>query len=212
MLNSTKRRTAKQMQNLNHEIMVNDVFWSNQGEGHNIGQRCLFVRTSGCNLSCSWCDTKHEEWFLMSLSKLRDIAVEEKSRFAVITGGEPMLTPSTPSIIRTLKDLGFYIACETNGTLPIRSGVDWVTCSPKFSGGYKVDPKTWGKVNEFKYVVDDIFDFQLLDRHDTKDDRHYYLVPEWNNKESNIERIIGYIKENPEWKLGLQAHKLMGIK
>jgi len=192
-----------------YEMQVNDIFWSFQGEGYHTGRRTLFVRVPFCNLSCPWCDTDFTEWHLINKDSLLEIAKAESSRFAVITGGEPLMHKSTPHIVKILKEQGFTIAVETNGTYPIIDGIDWVTCSPKRQANYKCIIKD---VNEFKYVVDDDFDFKILDHHDLKDGKIYFLTPEWYNMPITIKKIEAYIEENPDWRLGCQLHKFLEIK
>ncbi|MFI5342851.1 MAG: 7-carboxy-7-deazaguanine synthase QueE [Chlamydiales bacterium] len=192
---------------------LNDVFWTFQGEGFFAGTRALFVRMPYCNLACSWCDTTFNTFTKWSDKEFRDFASQESSRFAVITGGEPMMNKHTPEVVRILKGLGFYIACETNGNFPIVEGIHWVTCSPKRDSNppYHVDDDLWQKVSEFKYVVDEGFDLSILDRHDPGIGVRLSLSPEFNNKEKSLPVIYDYIKKHPNWKISLQTHKWMNI-
>ncbi len=193
-----------------------DVFWTFQGEGKYSGTRALFVRMPYCNLACPWCDTEFNKFNKWSHQVFTAFATKEKSRFAVITGGEPMMNKHTPEVVDILKANGFYIACETNGHFPIVDGIDFVTCSPKRGEGKIVEPyfihrDAYPKISEFKYVVDAGFDFKILDRHDLKDGRRYSLSPEFNNMEKSLARIFEYIKENPRWRISLQTHKWMKV-
>ena len=76
-------------------LNINDAFWTFQGEGANAGKRALFVRMPFCNLACTWCDTEFNSFKRWSLNEFNDLATSEPSRFAVITGGEPMLNKHT---------------------------------------------------------------------------------------------------------------------
>ena len=122
-----------------------------------------------------------------------------------------------PFILSELKSNGFTIACETNGSLPVPAEIDFVTTSPKsFTKGkyepYFVHPDVWNRTSEWKYVVDDQFDFDVLDRHtDDSQDTLHSLSPEFNNMQTNVKRIIEFIKDNPQWKLSLQTHKWIDI-
>lgn len=193
-------------------LFINDLFWTIQGEGRHAGRRALFVRMPHCNLACSWCDTKfdtHEKW---SVDAFMAFAAKEPARFAVVTGGEPLMHAHTPRVVELLKSQGFTVACETNGTKPPNAEFDWVTCSPKRDAEFFVDQKLYSKVSEFKYVVDSEFDFKVLDRHN--DDRgpvHHSLSPEYGDFARNATKIIDYIKENPKWRLSLQTHKWVGV-
>lgn len=193
-------------------LFINDLFWTIQGEGRHAGRRALFVRMPHCNLACSWCDTKfdtHRKW---TLGEFEAFALSESSRFAVVTGGEPLMHAHTPKVVELLKKHGFQVACETNGTFPPNAPFDWITCSPKRDAKYNVDFALYGKVSEFKYVVDKDFDFAVLDRH--KDDKgviHHSLSPEFGDFQANATKIIDYIKEHPQWRLSLQTHKWIGV-
>lgn len=191
-------------------LFINDVFWTIQGEGFYTGHRALFVRMPHCNLACSWCDTDfstHKKW---SVAEFQNKALEEECRLAVLTGGEPLMHKHSPRVIGILKNLNFYVSVETNGTMPYLDGIDWVTCSPKRDAGYEVHSKLVDHVNEFKFVVDDKFDFSILDRFNEIDVR-LSLSPEFNNMNKQVERILGYIRDNPRWRLNLQTHKWIGV-
>lgn len=188
-----------------------DAFHTFQGEGFHAGRRALFVRMPFCNLKCSWCDTEFNKFKTWDVDKFEAFAISEPNRFAVITGGEPMMNKHTPIVVNILKNLGFEIACETNGTFPIVKGIDFVTCSPKRDAKYEVHPDVWPLVDEFKYVVDAGFDLSILDRHDVNSPRRHSLSPEFNNMEASLKIIQQYIKENPKWKMSLQLHKWINI-
>lgn len=190
-----------------------DGFWTFQGEGKYAGSRALFIRMPHCNLKCPWCDTKFDEFERWTHERLSTLAGREKARFAVITGGEPMMNKQTPEVVEILKGHGFLVACETNGTFPIVKDIDFVTCSPKRfqKVPYFIHDDAWQKTSEFKYVVDDDFDFNVLNRHDVTDGRRYSLSPEYTYMHKNLDKIFAYIKENPGWKISLQTHKVMRV-
>ncbi|MBQ2541462.1 MAG: radical SAM protein [Paludibacteraceae bacterium] len=115
---------------------INEVFYTLQGEGAHTGIPAVFVRFSGCNLSCPWCDTDFREAHPMTAADIAQEALSlydipnERRKMLVLTGGEPALQVDKP-LIDTLHDAGFYICIETNGTRPLPDGIDWITCSPK---------------------------------------------------------------------------------
>jgi 7-carboxy-7-deazaguanine synthase len=193
------------------DLRINDVFHTIQGEGLHGGRRALFVRMPYCNLSCSWCDTSFNSYKIWTEEDFKAFATQETNRFAVVTGGEPLMNKQTPKIISILKSLGFYIAVETNGTFPALNDLDWITCSPKEESNYLVHGGLWQYVNEFKYVIDEGFKWDILKRHDLTDGRRYSLSPEFNRFEKSVQEIIEYIKENPQWKINLQTHKWLKI-
>ena len=112
---------------------VNEIFCSLQGEGYNTGTASVFVRFSGCNLKCNFCDTYHNAGTQMSLPAIiAEINKYPKAPLIVLTGGEPSLVVND-ELIRGLKSTGKKIAIETNGTRQLPCGIDWVTLSPKFT-------------------------------------------------------------------------------
>lgn len=196
------------MQNYN----LTDLFWSVQGEGFNVGTKALFVRLPNCNLKCSWCDTDWTVFKSYTEEQLKEFISKEKAPICVITGGEPLHNPQIADIIKLVKQYGFKTTCETNGTMPYVDGIDWVTCSPKRESGYLIHEDIESRVNEFKYVVDEGFDFSILQRHNVEDGRHYFLSPEFGNFRDSIKRILEFQKSNINWRLSLQTHKWIRVK
>lgn len=202
------------MYDCDERIHINDIFWTFQGEGRNAGRRALFVRMPKCNLSCSWCDTEFDSFKEMTVAEFCEVASQETARFAVITGGEPLMNPETPLVVKILKTMGFYVATETNGTMPYRDGIDWVTCSPKRDAAYKVHRELRTRVDEYKVVVDRDFDWDVLEKIEAirYPRTALYLSPEFNDLLENTRRIESYIRKNPLWSLSLQTHKWVGFK
>ena len=111
-------------------MRVNEIFYSLQGEGAYTGTASIFIRLSGCNLSCDFCDTKHQLYKDYTKEEIaREIAVYEAKNI-VFTGGEPSLQLDAETIDFFHK-IGYFIQVETNGTRKLPYNVDWVTCSPK---------------------------------------------------------------------------------
>lgn len=197
-------------------LRINDLFWTLQGEGKHAGRRALFVRMPFCDLACSWCDTQFnsfKEWTELAFMRF---AESERARFAVLTGGEPAMHKDSPRVIHLLRGMGFTVAIETNGHFKMPSDeLGWITVSPKRDAGkfepYYVHPEVMEIADEFKYVVDEGFDFAVLDRHDVTLNRRYSLSPEFGGFAENVKRILDYQKENPAWLLSLQTHKWLGI-
>lgn len=193
-------------------IQINDLFHTVQGEGANAGRRALFCRLPKCNLSCSWCDTSFDTSYPLTKDDFRAFAQKETHRFAVVTGGEPLLNKDAPTLIGWLKEMGYEVAVETNGTMPYLTGIDFVTCSPKRDAVYKIHRALRPHVQEFKYVVDEGFDFELLKRHDSDPETvRLSLSPEFGAFDKNIQNIIAFIKENPRWRISLQTHKWINV-
>lgn len=106
-------------------LVVNEIFYSLQGESSYAGRPCVFVRLTGCNLRCSYCDTRYayEEGEAMAVEEIIDRVAAYPCRLVEVTGGEPLLQKETPTLIEALLDRGFEVLLETNGSRDI-SAVD----------------------------------------------------------------------------------------
>ena len=180
---------------------INEIFYSLQGEGFFTGTPSVFVRFSGCNLKCSFCDTQHEEGKMMSDEEIIDAIRQYPSRQVILTGGEPSLWIDQPFIDRLAAE-GYFLCIETNGTRPLPESESlWVTCSPKEGA-----PVTLKKADEVKVVYTGQ-DVETYFRNIEAE--HYFLQP---CSCRNTEEVIRYILEHPHWRLSLQTHKLIGIQ
>jgi 7-carboxy-7-deazaguanine synthase len=135
-------------------ISLVETFVSIQGEGNMTGFRSMFIRTSQCNLRCTWCDTKYsfnpaagahhgteQGHYELSVEEIVKEAVESKITHAVLTGGEPMLQPYLPELINSLSAQGIHITVESNGTIPItdaHKAVDLWSIAPKMFASSKM--------------------------------------------------------------------------
>ena len=189
-------------------MRINEIFYSLQGEGRYMGVPAVFVRLSGCNLRCPFCDTDFTSYNEMSEEDIVRSVSDYPTRHIVITGGEPTLQ-LTASLIVKLHAAGFFVQIETNGTHPVPEGIDWITCSPKAGGRVVLT-----KVNEVKMLYQgegtdlsaaeaieaDEYRLQPLDTGDADE-----------NKEITNATII-FILDNPKWKLSLQTHKILNVR
>ena len=189
---------------------VNEIFYSLQGEGFHTGMPAVFVRLSGCNLSCDFCDTQHNDGKDMTAHEI----VEEVCGYppcgrVIITGGEPTVHDLS-SICDALHDKGYAIHIETNGTLPVKGDVDWVTCSPKEAASphpYYVHPSLYERADEVKIVFTGDNGFEReAEKFITK---NRFLQP---CSGMNTEETVNYILSHPTWRLSLQTHRFLGIK
>lgn len=116
-------------------MRIAEVFYSIQGEGRLAGVPSVFIRTSGCNLRCVWCDTPYTSWEPEGEEKdLEDVLAAAKSapaRHAVVTGGEPLLAPDIEELTTRLKTEGFHITIETAATIFKPVVCDLMSLSPK---------------------------------------------------------------------------------
>lgn len=178
---------------------INEIFYSLQGEGFYTGTAAIFIRFSGCNLKCDFCDTLHESGeFLSDEEILQKISLFE-SKHIVLTGGEPSLWIDE-EFVGKLKEAGYYVQIETNGTHPIPKNVDWITCSPKDA------PLAINKANELKVV----FTSQsFVEKFTNFNSQHRFLQP---LSCGNTAEVVDYILKHPQWRMSLQTHKLINIQ
>lgn len=178
---------------------VNEIFYSLQGEGFYTGTPAVFLRLSGCNRNCPFCDTDFGDFIEMTASAIAAACAAFPSRHLVATGGEPLLQLDS-DLLRALKAHGFYVQVETNGSLPIPPEVDWVTCSPKDA------PWAVNRVDELKVVFQGNDVEYLPAMFGTP---HLFLQP---CSGENIPETVSYIMAHPRWRLSLQTHKILNIR
>lgn len=192
---------------------INEIFHSLQGEGFNTGTASVFIRFSGCNLRCHFCDTEHFSHTMMSLPQLVEEVMKYPSApLIVLTGGEPSLHINE-ALIKALKLTGKKIAIETNGTRPLPSGIDWITLSPKYSHeGGDTHPCVLQQCDELKVV----FTGQDLNQYDHIKASHRFLQPcfveDHEQCERNVKSCVNAVLIHPEWRLSLQTHRFLGIR
>lgn len=118
-------------------MKIAELFYSLQGEGGLLGMPSFFVRTSGCNLRCTWCDTPYTSWSPegteMPVEAILEEARRHRGRHVVITGGEPMIAPGIGALARAFRQAGFHITIETAGTLFAPVDCDLMSISPKLA-------------------------------------------------------------------------------
>jgi len=118
-------------------MFISEIFHSLQGEGSLIGVPSVFVRTSGCNLRCSWCDTPYTSWQpegeQLSLEQILEQVAGYAARHAVVTGGEPMIAPEIVPLTERLRARGLHVTIETAGTVFAPVACDLMSISPKLA-------------------------------------------------------------------------------
>lgn len=209
---------------------VKDLFYTLQGEGARTGRAAVFLRFTGCNLwsgreadrargpgGCSaWCDTDFVGidgsggGSFATADDLAEAAARTwgngaEHRYVVCTGGEPLLQLDA-ALTEALHARGFEVAVETNGTLPLPPGVDWVCVSPKAGS-----PMALRGGDELKLVLPQEGlapgDFEHLDF------RHWFLQPrDGPDRGSHTAALVQHCMAHPRWRLSLQTHKIAGIR
>ncbi len=207
---------------------VKEIFYTLQGEGAQSGKAAVFCRFAGCNLwsgreedranaVCQFCDTDFVGTDgsgggkFTSAEALAD-AVEKawaaqgtRHRLVVLTGGEPLLQVDE-ALTTALHARGFAIAVETNGTIAAPPGLDWICVSPKADTELAIQ-----RGNELKLVYPqagvDPARFAPLQFD------HFFLQPmDGPLRADNTARAIAYCQQHPQWRLGVQSHKMIGIR
>jgi len=125
-------------------LKISELFYSLQGEGSLVGVPSVFIRTTGCNLRCSWCDTPYTSWqpegAELTLDQIVDEVKSHGTRHVVVTGGEPMILPETIPLTTRLRALGMHITVETAGTVFRPVACDLMSISPKLSNSTPEGP------------------------------------------------------------------------
>lgn len=190
---------------------VIEIFKSIQGEGTHAGLPANFIRLAGCNLSCSWCDTKEA----MDVANATPMTIDEiidkleKPRLVIITGGEPTMYDLEP-LVAKLHAHKKYVAIETNGTnvIPLAWKIDWVTASPKPGSDYKL----LCRADELKYVVDEDFSIEMVNRHAVPVGRIFLQVE--SGRTESLQKAYDLVMQYAELelRLGIQLHKVVNVK
>lgn len=195
-------------------MRVNEIFYSIQGEGRFTGTPSVFIRLSGCNLKCPFCDTEHLSYSEMSEDEIIAEVKKYPATHIVITGGEPLIQ-LTETLVDKLHSIDKFIQIETNGTRLANdmclAKINWITCSPKFE--FCKDAKV--KL----YVIDElkvVYTGQDMSVYDNILATEYYLQPcDVKDDKRNTEilaQTINFIKSNPKWKLSLQTQKILNVR
>ncbi|MGL4543855.1 MAG: 7-carboxy-7-deazaguanine synthase [Polymorphobacter sp.] len=207
---------------------VKELFLTLQGEGAQTGRRAVFLRFAGCNLwngreadraaaVCRFCDTDFigtgpDGGKFTSAQSLADAAaatwgVASENRLIVATGGEPLLQLDAP-LIEALHGHGFQIAVETNGTIPAPPGLDWICVSPKANAAL-----LQRSGQELKLVYPQAEPEAQPECFEALAFSHFFLQPmDGPDAEANTAAAIDYCLAHPRWRLGLQTHKLTGVR
>ncbi len=205
---------------------VKEIYTTLQGEGAQTGRRAVFLRFAGCNLwsgrerdrttaVCSFCDTdfvgtdgpgggKFADAEALAAAVATTWGSGRTHRLTVCTGGEPLLQLDA-ALVDALHGKGFEIAIETNGTQLPPAGLDWICVSPKADAPLKLTrgselklvwPQPLAPPERFAGLAFDHFFLQPMDGPD---------------REANMQSAIAYCLAHPQWRLGLQTHKLTGL-
>ena len=191
---------------------VNEIFYSLQGEGYWTGTPMVFVRLSGCNLRCPFCDTDHAEYREMTAAGIVAEAqrIGGACRRICLTGGEPLLQADT-ALIQAFHQGGYQVHVETNGTRPLPAAMDWVTLSPKtevtgLQGNGRV---VLERADELKLVLAPGVDPSAWASFPAS---WHFLQPCDQDGVTNVAEVSAYLLAHPAWRLSVQLHKMIHMK
>jgi 7-carboxy-7-deazaguanine synthase len=191
-----------------------EAFYSIQGEGYHTGKAAYFIRIGGCDVGCSWCDTKYS-WNpalhpLVPAATLVEQVLRYPAAAVVVTGGEPLMVNMGP-LTGMLKEHGIETFLETCGAYPLSGQWDWICLSPKRT--MPPYPEMYPEADELKVIVasEEDLDWAVENGEKVGAQCKHYLQPEWSRRERILPLIIEFAKEHPQWMISLQSHKYMRI-
>jgi len=189
-------------------------FFTLQGEGYHTGRPAYFIRIGGCDVGCSWCDTRFswnpELHPMVDIETIAGYVSVSGTDSVVITGGEPLMWNLTP-LTSVFRKKGIQTFLETSGAYPLSGDWDWICLSPK-----KNIPPEGGicsLAGELKVIIQTEEDFIWAEKYRklVNSNCRLYLQPEWSRFNVIIGPMVEYIKRNKEWTISLQSHKYMRI-
>ena len=194
--------------------LVNEIFYSLQGEGVRAGTPNFFLRLAKCNLACKVethgfdCDTEFESGRRMTLGEIvaEFRQLSEVCNWVILTGGEPALQADR-DLIDGLHAAGYKLAIETNGSFELPAGIDWITVSPKVAE-HAIRQR---RADEVKYVRGY---GQAVPKTVVEAD-HYLISPACDGAEADprtLDWCIRLCRDNPPWRLSMQQHKLWKVR
>jgi len=195
-------------------LPVVEEFFSLQGEGFHTGKTAYFIRLGGCDIGCSWCDSRFS-WNpdlhpMVATNSIIGRVKESGADSVVVTGGEPLMW-TLDSLCDGLKNENISTFIETSGAYPLSGTWDWICLSPK----QNMPPvaEICEIADELKVIIHDKSDFEWAERYHglVRNECRLFLQPEWSKFETIIPEIVEYIKKNPVWRISLQIHKYMHI-
>jgi 7-carboxy-7-deazaguanine synthase len=197
-----------------YQLPLVEEFFTLQGEGYHTGKAAYFIRLGGCDIGCSWCDSRFS-WNprIHPVIKTSDIilhAAESGADSVVVTGGEPLMW-NLDILCAGLKEVGIATYIETSGAYPLSGKWNWICLSPKKN--QPPLPEIFNKADELKVIISDIADFEWAEKYRkvVRKKCKLFLQPEWSRFEKITPEIVSYIKKNPAWRISMQAHKYLHI-
>lgn len=200
------------------KLPLMEEFYTIQGEGFQSGKAAYFIRLGGCDVGCHWCDVK-ESWDanihpLTSTDEIVRNVLQYPAKAVVVTGGEPAMYP-LQYLTKELRKHEVKTYMETSGSYPITGEWNWICLSPKKT--MIPLPENFKKAHELKVIVYNKNDFEWAEKNKKlvlesgNENCKFFLQPEWSKMNQNMQYIVDYVMNNPEWQISLQTHKFMHI-
>jgi organic radical activating enzyme len=205
---------GKKTEEQSQRLPLVEEFYTVQGEGYHAGKAAYFIRLGGCDIGCSWCDSRFS-WKpdihpLVDADDIIGRVVESGSDSVVVTGGEPLIW-NLDYLCKGLKGNNINTFIETSGAYPLSGEWDWICVSPKRN----MPPldEMCNAANELKVIIQKPEDFEWAEKYrlKVKSDCRLFLQPEWSSFKLIIPVIVDYVKKYPDWRISLQIHKYMHI-
>jgi organic radical activating enzyme len=195
-------------------IPLVEEFYTIQGEGYHTGKAAYCIWVGGCDVGCSWCDTKFS-WNptlhpVVPAEQIVEHVLEHPAAAVVVTGGEPLMV-NMDYLTRLLKEKGIETFLETSGAYELSGNWDWICLSPKKNA----PPVTsmFEKAHELKVIIasEEDLEWAVANASRVAPLCKLYLQPEWSRREQIFPLIIEFSKRNPRWMISIQSHKYMRI-
>lgn len=204
----------KKISNDGRKLPLVEEFYSLQGEGFHTGKAAYFIRIGGCDVGCSWCDSRFS-WNpdihpLTDCDLIIQHIIDSGTDSVVVTGGEPLMW-DLDYICTELKSIGIKTYLETSGAYKLSGAWDWICLSPKRN----IPPvkELCKQADELKVIIQNADDFDWAEKYRimVTGECKLFLQPEWSKFDTIISEIVEYIKHNSMWRISLQSHKYMHI-
>lgn len=200
------------------KLRVNEIFYSIQGEGARVGSPSVFIRLTGCDLTCGFCDTEFESGKEMSLVEILNYIEGFECKSIVWTGGEPGIQLKQPHIA-FFKEHDYFQCIETNGNKPVPMNIDFISLSPKVAEHVLL--KNYKHFLEVKRSERPKLELRYV-RHKGQmalptpalPADYYYISPMFDGDKVNVENVNHCIKlalSDPRWNVSIQQHKIVGV-
>jgi 7-carboxy-7-deazaguanine synthase len=196
------------------QLPLVEEFFTIQGEGWHTGKAAYFIRLGGCDVGCSWCDSRFA-WDPDLLPPVKTDEIIERvigsgTDSVVVTGGEPLMW-NLDYLCSGLKRNKICTFIETSGAYPLSGKWDWICLSPKRN----IPPgeNICSLADELKVIIETRDDFKWAEKYRklVRKNCRLFLQPEWSRFEDVIPEIVDYVRKNSAWRISLQSHKYMHI-